>query len=247
MPTSLVRPWPLASTNSTPKARLSPHAQGSDCPARTEPLPCRRPRRSASARGLPSSGDPARHSSDWPRSRSYPRSEASARAERPTLTGAALLPSLLGPAGTARLERPLLGAWAKRNTRSRRCGAPTSSAEKHPHSASHPSSASSPSTRTIGASRSRFRSGTRIPGTFSRKNHSGSTSRRIRRVAGQRLRGSSPRSLLPARLFPWHGIPAETRSTTPRQGRPSKEVTSSQIGAQSRVWSSIRAKRAAAA
>lgn len=127
--------------------------------------------------------------------------------------------------------------------RSRRCGAPASAALTQSHSASYPSAATVPRTSDSAAPPLTVRR----PGTFSRSTQSGSTSPRMRAMLGQIHRSSLVPWRLPAVLAGWQGKPAVTTSTFPRHGRPSKVLTSSQIGASCREPSWKRAARRAAA
>jgi len=69
----------------------------------------------------------------------------------------------------------------------------------------------------------------------------------MRATCGQRCRGSSAPRRRPAMENGWQGYPAQSKSTAPRHGRPSKVPTSSQIGASSMLRSRILATRIAAA
>lgn len=119
-------------------------------------------------------------------------------------------------------------------TRFLRWGAPTSSAPSTSHSASNPISASP--ARTVSSPR------LRSADTFSRKTYLGPTSRTTRRTSNHSpLRSPWMPARLPALLMSWQGKPAQTRSTHPRQGRPSKLVTSPWMGQASSSPSAIRA------
>jgi hypothetical protein len=126
------------------------------------------------------------------------------------------------------------------NSRSRRWGAPASDARNTPHSASNPSAARSPST-TPSPREARA-------ATFSTNTNEGRTSPTIRENSDQSPDRSPPiPTRFPALLMSWQGKPPETRSTTPRHGRPSKVATSVHTGHGARPPSSIWRTRVAAA
>ena len=139
------------------------------------------------------------------------------------------------------LPRPVLET-ARQNHLFLRCGAPVSSALNKSHSQSNPRWTREPST----TSRNRPPSAVVIPGTFSRNTRPGLTSPIIRAMSPQMNRSSAIPFRCPAKLTGWQGNPAVMISTRPRQGLPSKVVTSSQTGASSRVLSAIRAAITAA-
>jgi hypothetical protein len=94
---------------------------------------------------------------------------------------------------------------ARMNSRSRRCGAPTSDARTHVHDPTYPRPARSATTRDAPRPR--------CPGTFSSSTHRGRRTRTARAMSGQIQRSSSIPWRLPAAENGWHGYPAAIRST----------------------------------
>ena len=142
---------------------------------------------------------------------------------------------------------------ARQNHRALTWLAPTSYAEIVIHSASHPMSASSPTTREDARSSSSPSSvsttdavAVAMPATFSRSISHAPLSVAILTTSKNRpLRFPSRPALRPAIDKSWHGNPAMMQSTLPRQALASNVVTSGQIGAASKLPSSMRATRTA--
>ena len=134
------------------------------------------------------------------------------------------------------LLQPCKLEWAKIQIRSRLCGAPALCAPNTPHSASYPISAKSPRTtcnpRLVSS------------GEFSTKTYRGPTSRMILANSFHKPERAPVIPFpLPAALMSWQGNPPQIASTFPRQGFPSKVVTSSQIGNRGNIPSRWRCNK----